>query len=146
MTGGARHVPPRTALLAGKGNVCLTPPDGLRHLLSNEFGQATRAGHNGSMREPQIASVHRYLSVSFPGKTVEQHLDFDRSAESFKVHIDRETVLLKVLHTWLDDHNEEEVIVLLDKMEVGQALEQTKGTDSGILVSEAGVRHFVRGT
>ena len=47
------------------------------------------------MREEKYAAIEKYLAESIANKGIEQKNDFDRSAQSFKVYVDNDSLLLK---------------------------------------------------
>ena len=97
------------------------------------------------MRDNQLQAVERYLHIHFPNREILQDYDFDRGAQSFKVILERESLLLKVTETYLDDHQDIDILEALDRLEAGEALERTRGTGDGVIVTTAGLRIFHRG-
>ena len=97
------------------------------------------------MRDQKINEVLRYLRVHFPSRGVERKYDFDRDAESFKVMLDRGTLLLKVTETFLDDNDVLLIVDLLDRAQAAEALERTAGTGRGLIVTVNGLKEFDRG-
>jgi len=85
------------------------------------------------MDENKLDAVRRYLNSKFPGSEIEEKNDFDLSAQVFKIHKDNDRLLLKVGEIFLDDHDEEKIISLLDKQKIAELLEENKTL--GVLVT-----------
>ena len=97
------------------------------------------------MRDEKLKAVVQYLNVHFPNCEVLQEHDFDRDAQSFKVMLGRDTVLLKVTDTFIDDGYPDDITASLDQMEAGEELQKTIGTGKGVLVTMDGLKRFERG-
>lgn len=48
------------------------------------------------MNPMKLDAVRTYLNVEFPGSQIEEKYDFDRTAQTFKIRVDRDVLLLKV--------------------------------------------------
>ena len=95
------------------------------------------------MHEEKHAAIAKYLSESFTGCEIEQKSDFDRDAQSFKVHVPKATLLLKVGNNFLDDNDTAEILRLLKSWAIEEILGKEK--DLGVVVSQRGPELFKRG-
>ncbi|HEY0824007.1 MAG TPA: hypothetical protein VGD76_09500 [Ramlibacter sp.] len=93
----------------------------------------------------KIDAVKRYLSDQFTGRYIEHQADFDRNAQTFKVHLQEGTLLLKVSDELLRDNTPSDIRLRLEDAAVGGLLWGLKGTDRGLLVASTGATEFPRG-
>jgi hypothetical protein len=89
-----------------------------------------------------IEAVKSYLSGQFTGRYIEHQADFDRDAQSFKVHLEDGMLLMKVSDELLRDNTPSAIRALFEDAAVGGHLWRLKGTDRGLLVSSAGFSEF----
>lgn len=82
--------------------------------------------------------------LSQAGSTIEQKQDFDRGAQSFKVHLSDRTLLLKVGGELTEDNRIEEILRLFDLWALAKVLE--KEAELGVLATRRGLETFRRGT
>ncbi len=94
------------------------------------------------MREEKYAAIEKYLSRSIPNDGIEQHSDFDLSAQTFKIHIEGDSLLLKVAEPFVDDDDIFEIIRRLMEWRLPELL--AKNSNSTILVSNGGVNILKR--
>ncbi len=88
--------------------------------------------------------IESYLKRKFPEATIEQKHDFDRDAQSFKVHLSDHTLLLKVGGEFTEDNSTEEILHLFDLWALAEVL--GKETELGVLATQRGLQTFRRGT
>ena len=88
--------------------------------------------------------IESYLKRKFPESTIEQKHDFDRGAQSFKVHLSDRTLFLKVGGEFTEDNSTEEILRLFDLWALAEVL--GKETELGVLVTQRGLETFRRGT
>lgn len=88
--------------------------------------------------------IEDYLRKKFPDSTIEKKDDFNRGAQSFKVHLSDCTLLLKVGREFIEDNNIAEIISLFDLWALAEILE--KSPELLVLVTHRGVEAFRRGT
>jgi hypothetical protein len=88
--------------------------------------------------------IKDYLRKKFPDSTIEQKDDFNRGADSFKVHLADCTLLLKVGREFLEDNNIAEIISIFNPWALAQILE--KNPEFLVLVTQRGVEAFWSGT
>ncbi len=94
------------------------------------------------MREKQYAAIEQYLSKSIPNRGIEQKNDFDLSAQTFKVHIEKDSLLLKVSESFVDDHDISWIIAQFEKWKLPALL--SKDSSVAILVGNEGVNVLKR--
>jgi hypothetical protein len=73
---------------------------------------------------------------------VEQKHDFDRGAQSFKVHLSGRTLLLKVGDEFIEDNSVAEILRQFDLWSLAELL--GKGTELAVLVTRHGLETFDR--
>lgn len=95
------------------------------------------------MKEEKFAEIAKHLSEKFPGCQVEQKYDFDRGAQSFKVHVPGGTLLLKVVEEFIEDNSVVEILRLFNLWALAENLGKEK--ELGVLVSQRGMERFQRG-
>ena len=93
---------------------------------------------------PKFAVIKDYLKRKFPNSTIDQRIDFDRGAQTFKVIMTGNTLLLKVGNEFVSDNEAPEIVGLFDRWSLAEILE--KETELGVLVTARGVETFRRGT
>ena len=91
----------------------------------------------------KYAVIESYLKRKFPDSTIEQKHDFDRGAQSFKVHLVDRTLLLKVGGEFTEDNSIEEIVRQFDLWALAEILE--KETELGVLATQRGLETFRRG-
>ena len=84
------------------------------------------------MREEKYAAIEKYLSDNIPNKGIEQKNDFELSAQTFKVHAEKEFLLLKVSEPFVDDNDIPAIIRQFEKWGLPGFL--TKNSKSTVLV------------
>lgn len=94
------------------------------------------------MEDNKLDIVRNYLSSAFPGDSVEEKYDFDRCAQTFKIHHNNESLLLKVDENFLSDNNEDEIFTVLDNQEISKLLKDNK--ELGVFVGNLGTNIFKR--
>lgn len=92
----------------------------------------------------KFEAIEGYLKKHFPDSTIEQKHDFDRGAQSFKVHLSDRTLLLKVGGELTEDNSLEEILRLFDLWTLAEVL--GKETELGVLATRRGLETFRRGT
>jgi hypothetical protein len=95
------------------------------------------------MHEEKHAAIAQYLSESFTDCEIEQKPDFDRGAQSFKVHAPKATLLLKVGNEFLDDNDTAAILRLFKTWAIEEILAKEK--ELGVVVSQRGPELFKRG-
>jgi len=94
------------------------------------------------MEENKLNAVRKYLSSEFPGDTLEEKYDFDRGAQTFKIHHQKEALLLKVDENFLADSNEDQITTVLQNQEISKLLKDNK--ELGVFVGNLGANIFKR--
>lgn len=92
----------------------------------------------------KYALIENYLRKNFPDSEIEQQHDFNRGAQSFKVHLSGRTLLLKVGGEFTEDNSIEEIIRHFDLWALADIL--GKETELGVLATQRGLETFRRGT
>lgn len=95
------------------------------------------------MHEEKYAAIAQYLSANFTDCEIEQKPDFDRGAQSFKVHVPKATLLLKVGNEFVDDNDTAEILRLFKSWAIEEILSNEK--ELGVLVTQRGPEVFNRG-
>lgn len=95
------------------------------------------------MREEKHAAINTYLAEKFPNCDIEQKHDFDRGAQTFKVHVADGTLLLKVGDEFVEDNSTPEILRLFNLWGLAEVLGKEK--ELGVLVSQRGLESFRRG-
>jgi hypothetical protein len=90
----------------------------------------------------KLAAIHSYLTRAFPGRFIEQRHDRERDAQSFKVHLERGTLLLKVGDAFVSDRAPDEIVAKLERWGVAAMLSRDR--DTGVLVVTEGPSVFSR--
>lgn len=118
----------------------------MQSLAGLDGARENRAAHRtpAAMDPAKTSAVSHYLTLHFPGRYVEHREDFDRDAQSFKVHLDRGTLLLKISDDVLHDTTMAGIPAFLGKHEAIERLESLGGTGKGLLVSRNGLIEFQR--
>jgi len=94
------------------------------------------------MEEAKLNVVPSYLSGEFQGATIDEKYDFDRGAQTFRIRIARDLLLLKVGEEFLSDSNEEQVRSHLENWKVASMLRENK--DLGIFIGNSAPFSFNR--
>lgn len=95
------------------------------------------------MREEKHAAINKYLAEKFPDCDTEQMHDFDRGAQTFKLHVADGSLLLKVGDEFVEDNSTPEILRLFNLWGLAEAL--CKEKELGVLVSQHGLESFRRG-
>ena len=95
------------------------------------------------MDENKLKVVREYLNEKFPGSEIEEKLDFDLSAQAFKIHKEKHSLLLKVGENFLDDNNQEQIKSTLENQKIAELLEENH--ELGVFVSNDPPSIFKRG-
>lgn len=94
------------------------------------------------MSEAKLTAIQQYLAEKFPGQEIEQKHDFDREAQSFKVHVTGATLLLKVTDEFTADNDIPQILHLFNRWAMADVLSKDKKL--GVLVSGRGLESFRR--
>ena len=92
-------------------------------------------------REKKMA-IEKYLSKNIPNKGIEQKKDFDLSAQTFKVNIEKGFLLLKVWEPFVNDNDIPEIIRQFERWDLPGLL--TKNSKSTVFVGNKGVKILKR--
>lgn len=84
------------------------------------------------MDENKLTVVRSYLGDEFAGSTIDEKYDFDRGAQTFRVRVGKDLLLLKVDEEFLSDNNEAQIRAHLEKWQVVNLLRENK--ELGIFV------------
>ena len=95
------------------------------------------------MLEEKHAAIAKYLNENFPGLEIEQRHDFDRGAHTFKIHMPKGTLLLKVGDEFVADNDITEILRLFNLWSLKETLGKEK--ELGVLVTQRGLELFERG-
>jgi len=95
------------------------------------------------MREEKHTAINKYLTEKFPGCDIEQMHDFDRGAQTFKLHAADGSLLLKVGDEFVEDNTTPEILRLFNLWGLAEVL--CKEKELGVLVSQHGLESFRRG-
>lgn len=96
-----------------------------------------------TMHGEKHAAIISYLAENFQGCKIEQRHDFDREAQTFKISVPNDTLLLKVADEFVGDNNTPEILRLFNLWCLPEALGQEK--EHGVLVTQRGLELFRRG-
>ena len=91
----------------------------------------------------KYSAIDGYLREYFKGSDVEQKHDFDRGAQSFKVHLSGHTFLLKVGDEFIEDNAVAEILRQFGLWSIAEVL--GKETELGVIVTRHGLETFDRG-
>lgn len=94
------------------------------------------------MEGKKLDIIRKYLANQFSGCAVEEKYDFDRCAQTFKIHVGRESLLLKVGENFFGDNDEKKIVDCLEEWKVANILRENKGL--GIFVGNGGLKTFNR--
>lgn len=94
------------------------------------------------MSANKIRAISAYLSERFPNAEIDEKADFDRGAQSFKVHLPSRTLLLKVSNEFIEDNHAPEILHRFNLLSLAEVL--GKDASVGILVSQRGLETFAR--
>lgn len=76
------------------------------------------------MDQQKLKAVRTYLEKEFPGSTIEEKYDFDRGAQTFRIRVEKELLLLKVGEEFVEDNGEPEITAHLRRWDVGNLLRE----------------------
>lgn len=85
------------------------------------------------MHGEKHAAISQYLSANFAGIGIEHKPDFDRDAQSFKVHLQNGTLLLKVGNEFIGDSDTAEILRLFESWDLKEVMTSEK--ERGILIT-----------
>lgn len=74
------------------------------------------------MSDSKHSCIAAYLAEHFPGADIEQKRDFDLRAQSLKVQLSDDSLLLKVSDEFVREHDEPRLAALLKRWEVAALL------------------------
>jgi hypothetical protein len=94
------------------------------------------------MREEKYAAIEKYLSENIPNKGIEQKNDFHLSAQTFKIHVEKDSLLLKVSEPFVDDNDIHAIIRQFERWGLPGLL--AKNSNSTVLVGNEGVNILKR--
>lgn len=94
------------------------------------------------MEEAILDVVRSYLKSEFSRATIDEKYDFDRGAQTFRIRIGEDLLLLKVGENFLSDNNEAQVRSCLEEWKVANLLRENK--ELGIFVGNNGPFAFNR--
>ena len=94
------------------------------------------------MQDIKYTAIRRYLSENFPDCDIEQRNDFDRHAQSFRIGAHEGDLLLKVSDEFVEDNEVSEILKLMSKWSLAEALRNDGG--KGVLFSQHGIELFAR--
>ncbi len=94
------------------------------------------------MEGNKLDIVRKYLTSQFSGCAVEEKYDFDRGAQTFKIHVGKDSLLLKVGENFLGDNDENKIAKHLESWKVANLLKESKNL--GIFVGNEGPKTFTR--
>jgi len=95
------------------------------------------------MRKQKYTAIEKYLAQHIPNRGIEQKNDFDLSAQRFKVHLERDSLLLKVSEAFVDDNEIPDILRQFDKWGIPRLLQ--KDSNVAILLGNEGVTTLKRG-
>lgn len=95
-----------------------------------------------TMHEKKHAAIISYLAEGFQNCKIEQKHDFDRGAQTFKIFVPNDTLLLKVADEFVGDNSTPEIIRLFDLWCLPVVL--CKEKKLGVLVTQQGLKSFRR--
>lgn len=74
------------------------------------------------MNEAKHSCIEAYLSEHFPDSKIEQNHDFDLRAQSFKVHVPGDSLLLKVSDDFVRYNDEASLVASFRRWDVAALL------------------------
>lgn len=83
--------------------------------------------------DAKLQVVRNYLAREFPGAIIDDQYDFDRCARTFRIRIDKDSLLLKVGENFLDDNSDVQVGNHLQNWKIASILRENR--ELGIFVS-----------
>jgi hypothetical protein len=95
------------------------------------------------MNVEKHAAINKYLAENFSGCEIEQRHDFDRGAQTFKISVFNDTLLLKVADEFVGDNGTPEILRLFNLWCLPEVLGKEK--ELGVLVTQRGLESFRRG-
>ena len=87
--------------------------------------------------QQKIDAVRDYLEVQFPGCTVEDRYDSDRTAQVFRISCQGATHVTVVLRTFLDAHETTDIPITLEGFYLAEHLRDLGETP--VIVTNAGL-------
>jgi hypothetical protein len=96
------------------------------------------------VEEAKLNVVRAYLGSKFAGATIDEKYDFDRGAQTFRIRIGKDLLLLKIGENFLSDNNEAQVRAHLENWNVANILRENK--EFGIFVGNNAPIAFSRFT
>ena len=94
------------------------------------------------MDKNKLDVVRVYLNGEFAGSTIDEKYDFDRGAQTFRIRIGKDLLLLKVGEEFLSDNSEALIRTHLESWKVADLLRENKGL--GIFVGNSAPMSFNR--
>lgn len=94
------------------------------------------------MDESKLNVVRSYLNGEFAGSTIDEKYDFDRGAQTFRIRVGKDLLLLKVGEEFLGDNNESQIRTHLESWKVANLLRENK--ELGIFVGNSAPMSFNR--
>jgi hypothetical protein len=76
------------------------------------------------MNREKIQAVSKYLQAKFPSCEIRDRCHFDRMAQLFRIECKERTYFVLVAREFLDDHTEEEIPQILDRLSLAESLRQ----------------------
>ena len=95
------------------------------------------------MNKEKLGAIAKYLSQKMGNVDIEQKHDFDRGAQTFKLHVADGSRLLKVSDDFVDDNSIADILRRFDQWNLTEALMREK--QLGILATDRGLETFDRG-
>jgi hypothetical protein len=96
-----------------------------------------------TMNQEKHAAITKYLADNFPDCKIEQKYDFDRGAQTFKISMSKDALLLKVADEFVEDNGTPEILRLFGLWHLPEVL--CKEKKLGVLVTQQGLELFRRG-
>jgi hypothetical protein len=78
------------------------------------------------MEKSKLDVVRAYLNGEFAGFTIDEKYDFDRRAQTFRICIGKDLLLLKVGEEFLSDNNEQQIRAHLGSWKIADLLRENK--------------------
>lgn len=88
--------------------------------------------------EDKLNAVRNYLKSEFPGYTIDDHYDFDRFAQTFRLTLGDKIHLVTVSREFIDDHSVSEISILLQGYNLSQYFKDEKVVR--VIVTNSGVK------
>jgi glutathionylspermidine synthase len=94
------------------------------------------------MHQEKHAAISKYLAMKFQHSNIEQKHDFERGAQTFKIFVLNDTLLLKVADEFFKDNSTQEILRLFNLWDLSEVLSREK--ELGVLVTQQGLKSFSR--